>query len=330
MPRRRSPPRLYLDPKRQHWVIRDGSRFIRTGAGEGERGKAEKALHEYIGVKHKPEPSATPLIADVLSVYAEEVAPHRKTARNVAYQIGSLLKWWGKKSVADINTKSCRAYTATRPKMAAQADLKILKAAVLYWNKEKHALNAVPTFWKPKGNPPKDRWLTRSEAARLLYAARRCQHLRRQILLQLYTGSRPGVILALRWDQVDLSTGVMHRLPRGASQDAKKRAPPVRLGRRIAAHLRRWKRLDGPSVRHVCHYHGRVTLEPHSAWDRAVRVAGLDGVTPHTLRHTRATWMMQKGVDIWSAAGFLGMTVKTLETVYGHHHPDHQEAAANI
>jgi hypothetical protein len=40
--------------------------------------------------------------------------------------------------------------------------------------------------------------------------------------------------------------------------------------------------------------------------------------------------MMQAGVPIWEAAGFLGMTVKTLEKVYGHHSPDHQEHAANI
>jgi integrase len=330
MPRRAKPPRLYLDPKRQHWVIRDGARFIRTGAGEGERKQAEKALSEYIGVKHTPELSPAPLIADVLSIYADEAAPLRKTARNVAYHINNLLKWWGEKSVADITTKSCRAYTAARPKMAAQGDLKILKAAVDYWNREKHPLSAVPTFWRPKDNPPKDRWLTRPEAARLLNAARHSLHLRRQILLQLYTGSRPGVVLALQWDQVDLTAGVMHRVPRGARQDEKKRAPPVRLGRRISAHLRRWKRLDGPHVKHVCHYEGRATKDPHSAWNRAVRVAGLEGVTRHTLRHTRATWMMQKGVDLWSAAGFLGMSVKTLESTYGHHHPDHQEAAANI
>jgi integrase len=229
MPRRAKPPRLYLDPNRQCWIIRDGARFIRTGAGEGERGKAEKALAEYIGIKHKPEPSAAPLIADVLTVYADEVASHRKTARNVAYNISNLLKWWGEKTVADITTKSCRAYTAVRPKMAAQADLKVLKAAVDYWHKEKHALKLVPTFWRPKDNPPKDRWLTRSEAARLLNAARHCLHLRRQILLQLYTGSRPGVVLALRWDQVDLPAGIMHRIPRGARQDEKKRAPPVKL-----------------------------------------------------------------------------------------------------
>jgi hypothetical protein len=40
--------------------------------------------------------------------------------------------------------------------------------------------------------------------------------------------------------------------------------------------------------------------------------------------------MMQAGVPIWQAAGFLGMSVKTLETVYGHHSPDHQEQAANV
>jgi hypothetical protein len=39
---------------------------------------------------------------------------------------------------------------------------------------------------------------------------------------------------------------------------------------------------------------------------------------------------MQKGVDIWEAAGFLGMTTKTLERVYGHHSPSHQEHAANL
>jgi integrase len=216
--------------------------------------------------------------------------------------------------------------------MQAQADLKILKAATDYWHKEYGPLNFIPAFWKPKDNPPKDRWLTKTEAARLLNAARPYQHLRRAILLQLYTGSRPGVILALRWDQVDLKAGILRRLPRGAAQDDKKRSPPVRLGRRITAHLKRWRRLDGPHVEFVCHYAGRAVTDPHLAWSRAIKAAGLagTGVTRHTLRHTRATWMMRAGVPIWEAAGFLGMTVATLSRVYGHHHTDFQERAANI
>jgi integrase len=46
-------------------------------------------------------------------------------------------------------------------------------------------------------------------------------------------------------------------------------------------------------------------------------------VTPHTMRHTAATWLMQRGVNLWTAAGYLGMTVEVLERTYGHHHPDY-------
>jgi len=60
----------------------------------------------------------------------------------------------------------------------------------------------------------------------------------------------------------------------------------------------------------------------------ACRRAGLSGVSPHVLRHTCATWLMQGGVPMWEAAGFLGMTRETLEQVYGHHHPDYLRGAA--
>ncbi|WP_192181110.1 hypothetical protein [Mesorhizobium amorphae] len=53
-------------------------------------------------------------------------------------------------------------------------------------------------------------------------------------------------------------------------------------------------------------------------------------VTPHILRHTRATWMMQAGIDLWKAAGAVGMSVKILEEVYGTHHPDFQKEAAEV
>jgi hypothetical protein len=54
----------------------------------------------------------------------------------------------------------------------------------------------------------------------------------------------------------------------------------------------------------------------------AVRLAGLTGkVTPHTLHHTAATWLMQRGVPIWDTAGFLGISPEVLQDTYGHHHP---------
>ena len=41
--------------------------------------------------------------------------------------------------------------------------------------------------------------------------------------------------------------------------------------------------------------------------------------------------MMQNGADLWDAAGFLGMSMQTLQQVYGHHHPKlHDTALAAI
>ncbi len=62
----------------------------------------------------------------------------------------------------------------------------------------------------------------------------------------------------------------------------------------------------------------------------AVGLAKLTGkVTPHTLRHTAATWLMQRGVPLWEAAGFLGMSAEVLLSTYDHHHPDFLHGAAN-
>ena len=44
----------------------------------------------------------------------------------------------------------------------------------------------------------------------------------------------------------------------------------------------------------------------------------------HTFRHTAAAWLMQRSADKFEVAGYLGMTMKTLEPTYGHHHPDYQ------
>jgi integrase len=66
-----------------------------------------------------------------------------------------------------------------------------------------------------------------------------------------------------------------------------------------------------------------------SAWDGILEDAGLgEDVVRHSLRHTAATWLMQRGTDRWEAAGWLGMTLEQLENGYGHHHPDFQEEAA--
>jgi len=119
MPRRTSPPRLYLDPRRGQWIIRDGARFERTGCLESDRHGAESRLASYLGVKHTPQRSDTPLIADILLAYASEHLPHTRAAKNAAYNVGNLSEWWGDKKLPDVTARNCRAYAENKTPSAA-------------------------------------------------------------------------------------------------------------------------------------------------------------------------------------------------------------------
>ena len=188
-----------------------------------------------------------------------------------------------------------------------------------------------PAVVLPPKPAPRERWLTRPEVARLLRAARRTPHLARFILLGIYTGSRSAAMLSAQWSWVDLAGGTMHRRAPGTAENAQKRTPPVKLGRRILAHLPRWRRLDGTMNGFVVHYDGKRIQKMRRSWRTAVRAAGLGAdVTPHVLRHKRATWLLQAGVDRWEAAGQLGMSVEMLERTYGKHSPDFQKRAAEV
>jgi hypothetical protein len=73
-------------------------------------------------------------------------------------------------------------------------------------------------------------------------------------------------------------------------------------------------------------FNGEPIKSVKTALKSAVKLADLSRKI--TLRHTDATWLMQFRVDKWEAAGFLGMSVETLERVYGRRHPDYLKGAA--
>jgi integrase len=256
MPRKRLPPRLYIDSSRGEWVIRDGTAFVRTGCIESDIEGAERRLREYLAGKHQPEPSPAPLIADVMLVYLREHVAHTRSLRSNISAVQGIAKWWGDKRVSDITQDNCRAYVASKGRAVAAGrhDLEALRAAVNYWHRSSTygPLDRLPSFWFPPKSEPRDRWLTEHEFKRLLAAAGP-EHLKRFLLIGWYTGTRPGAILELQWSWIDLKAGVMRRRAPGEAEHAKKRRPMVRLGTKILAHLKRWKAGDGPHGRYVVH-----------------------------------------------------------------------------
>jgi integrase len=242
-----------------------------------------------------------------------------------------LLDFWGRRKATDITTATCKEYAKTRSHSAARRDIEVLRAATNYWNKNKHPLDRVPTFWLPDKEEPRDRWLTKDEAKRLRKAAMAWPHLYRFVVLGLKTGSRSGVLFDLQWSWIKLDSGVMHRRASGEADNPTKRKPPVRLGRSMVRLLRLWKRQDGSATTHVVHFNGAPIRSVGTSWDQACIDADVEDASPHTLRHTRATWMAQSGkVDPFEAAGSLGMSVQVYLRNYAKHSPDFQKNAAEI
>lgn len=209
----------------------------------------------------------------------------------------------------------------------------------------------------PKGEA-RDRWLTRDEVAALIWTCwrhreiqtvhrgpmkgqkiatdkRPLRHLARFILIGAYTGTRASPIAsaspipAIGRSYIDLERGRYYRRQQGAAR-TNKRQPTVPLPPRLLAHLRRWHRIE-PDAKHFVEFNGKPVSSVKTAFKTAVRLAKISiaegNVSPHTLRHTAATWLMQAGTEPWQAAGYLGMSLEVLLNVYGHHHPDHMADA---
>jgi integrase len=160
-------------------------------------------------------------------------------AKQASYSIAALGEWWAGKKLEDVTAKACRSYAEAHRPSWARKNLQLLRAAIRHWHREHGPLPSIPIVILPAKELPRDRWLTRSEAAQLLREARRIPHLARFILLGLYTGSRSKVLLSLQWSWLDLERGVMLRRAPGARESKQKRTPPVRLaikkGRKFVA-----------------------------------------------------------------------------------------------
>ena len=96
------------------------------------------------------------------------------------------------------------------------------------------------------------------------------------------------------------------------------------IPRQLLAHLRRWKR---NGARYVVEVDGQRVGSLKTAWRTALAASGIAHCTKHDLRHTAVTWAMKNDANKWAAAGFFGLSLDMLESVYGHHHRDHMRSA---
>jgi integrase len=338
MPRPNAGPRLKLRRQKKTqpiWEIvwyEKGRRRTRS-TGTGCREEAQSELAKFILQREAASKSSDPeqrMISEVLLLYASEHAPHVSDPERISYAIDALTAFWNDKTLADIDENTCAEFCRTRNSSdwTLRRELGTLQAAINY-DLDKRRLTRHVSVFLPEKPSPRDRHLTRGEAASLLRAARKFpkarKHLVLFILLGMYTGARKEAMLSLKWSQVELESGWINFQGDGIRRTKKRRARPP-IVNRLKPFLRAAKRRSANSG-YVIEYEGEPIDDLKKSFKAACVLAGLDDVTPHTLRHTAITWLMQAGVPVWTVSGFVGASPETIHRVYGHHSPDYLQQA---
>jgi integrase len=353
MPRPNRGPRLeQVDGRPSFYIVwYEGGRQRRRSTGTADSREAETQLGAFLRERDfasRPAGPAHPAsypIATALDLYLTLHAPHAADPARLAYAAVPLLEYWGEQTVDTITKPTCRAYAAWRQRSdgTVRRELGVLKAALNFAHEEGR-LTVVPHVELPEKPEGRDRWLTRSEAARLLNAARTGRgdvrlYLPMFVLMGLYTGARKEAILSLRWPQVDLDAGRIYFARVGQRQTGKGKVVGQPINRRLLRFLR-LARQRGSDLGHVIHISGAPIKDIGGAWDgddekrgfgsfgAACKRANLVDVSPHVLRHTCGTWMAQQGVPLHQIGGWLGHKDTRTTQLYAHHHPDYMDEAA--
>lgn len=125
------------------------------------------------------------------------------------------------------------------------------------------------------------------------------------IMMAYRHGLRASELIALRWEQIDLKTGLLHvvRLKHGSPSTHPLRGPELRA-------LRAWRRAQGDATPYVFTSlrGGPMTRRTvHHVVALAAKAAGIDfPVHPHMLRHATGFYLANAGQDTRAIQLYLG------------------------
>lgn len=186
--------------------------------------------------------------------------------------------------------------------------------------------DAAARLKAPKVNRPLPTVVKGERAGELVEAgmaddAHPAEYLRDRAMLELLyaTGIRVGELTGLNLGDVDLARGLAHVTGKGNKQRV------VPFGDEAAAAVSEWLEFgreelagDTPAM-FVGSRGGRIDQrQVRRIVERAGQRAGVENVSPHTLRHTTATHMLEGGADLRVVQEMLGHTSLQTTQIYTH------------
>lgn len=171
----------------------------------------------------------------------------------------------------------------------------------------------------PKLPPGKTGFLTEAQFQMAIAAAP--DWLKSPIELLAFTGMRRGEMLELRWADVDLKARL---LTLSKTKNGTTRVLP--LNDHAFAVLEKLKTTGVKSSKPIFNIsEGRLS----NAVRRLFKRLGFEGLSVHSLRHTHASWLVQRGVDLYGVGQLLGHKSSKMTMRYAHLSAGYLSAASS-
>jgi integrase len=134
-------------------------------------------------------------------------------------------------------------------------------------------------------------------------------------LLALNTGMRKGEILSLEWSQIDLDNRTI-RIDNSKTKQGERRIPMNDTVWNLLSGLEQNRKGEFvfPSPRGA---DGRMRDHKKGFW-KAIKLAGIDHIRFHDMRHSFASKLVRAGVDLITVQHLLGHSKITMTARYAH------------
>lgn len=259
----------------------------------------------------------------ISKLFARYYEHHAKAIRSADVTLRALNKWidyYNDATVAELTPERQRGFIADlRSHNLSDGYIKRTitagKAALNYAYKNQE-IDSVPYIMSVPDSEPADRVITMRETAKLFNAVKPGDKDFMYLMIAYNTLARPEAILDLAPSQIDLNDRLINLLVPGTKQ-TKKRRPTLPITNTLLPWL---QACDGETF---VNYHGRKIANNKKAFGKLCERAHVRGITRKTIRHTMATEMRRRGVDIWEVEGWLGHRLPSTSERYAKYAPDY-------
>jgi integrase len=307
----------------------DGKR-VRECVGRVSRRKALNALSvrqaEVVQGKYKfRNKIPNPTFEEFSTAFLEFSKAHKslRTAEADQTRMKHLLPFFGRYRLDQITPFLVEKYIHERRQAITRRKLPVGPATI---NRElcvlKHLFNKAIEWSQTERNPVRgirflkepplvERILSEDEEERLLCAS--CLHLRIAILIALNTGLRLQEMLHLCRKDIDLVNDMLTVACGKGGKSGK-----VEINSRLKAELIAFLQVSRSEYLFQNERTGKPILNPKTAFRNAVRRSGIGHIRLHDLRHTFATRLIRRGVDLVTVKNLLRHSTIAMTLRYSH------------